>query len=100
MSQETVHGEEIGYFFLSLAQSSSSSVGAWRCRSRIFWYASGTACDLAAACSVSGNQVAIAGKTMMVTMQTHWTIMNFFFQAEDGVRLLTVTGVQTCALPI
>src|SRR2546430_3369620 len=26
--------------------------------------------------------------------------MNFFFQAEDGIRDLTVTGVQTCALPI
>src|SRR2546430_8469902 len=26
----------------------------------------------------------------------HW----FFFQAEDGIRDLTVTGVQTCALPI
>src|SRR5256886_6680651 len=23
----------------------------------------------------------------------------FFFQAEDGIRYLTVTGVQTCALP-
>src|SRR5206468_7845876 len=24
----------------------------------------------------------------------------FFFQAEDGIRYLVVTGVQTCALPI
>src|SRR5205085_4162695 len=24
----------------------------------------------------------------------------FFFQAEDGIRDLTVTGVKTCALPI
>ena len=24
----------------------------------------------------------------------------FFFQAEDGIRDLIVTGVQTCALPI
>src|SRR2546428_7648550 len=24
----------------------------------------------------------------------------FFFQAEDGIRYLIVTGVQTCALPI
>src|SRR2546430_5526082 len=29
----------------------------------------------------------------------HWTDF-FFFQAEDGIRDLTVTGVQTCALPI
>src|SRR2546430_1312583 len=26
--------------------------------------------------------------------------IGFFFQAEDGIRDLTVTGVQTCALPI
>src|SRR6266705_4461343 len=26
--------------------------------------------------------------------------MFFFFQAEDGIRDRTVTGVQTCALPI
>src|SRR5688572_16779959 len=26
--------------------------------------------------------------------------ISFFFQAEDGIRVLTVTGVQTCALPI
>src|SRR2546427_10503291 len=28
------------------------------------------------------------------------TLFFFFFQAEDGIRDLTVTGVQTCALPI
>src|SRR2546430_5575383 len=28
-----------------------------------------------------------------------WSVF-FFFQAEDGIRYLTVTGVQTCALPI
>src|SRR6516165_2860455 len=28
------------------------------------------------------------------------TVDFFFFQAEDGIRDLTVTGVQTCALPI
>src|SRR5690606_40409283 len=27
-------------------------------------------------------------------------IMDFFFQAEDGIRDFHVTGVQTCALPI
>ena len=26
--------------------------------------------------------------------------MYFFFQAEDGIRDIGVTGVQTCALPI
>src|SRR2546430_12609457 len=29
-----------------------------------------------------------------------YVIFFFFFQAEDGIRDLTVTGVQTCALPI
>src|SRR5207245_5460212 len=28
------------------------------------------------------------------------TLILFFFQAEDGIRDATVTGVQTCALPI
>src|SRR2546428_13385702 len=27
-------------------------------------------------------------------------MLRFFFQAEDGIRDLIVTGVQTCALPI
>src|SRR2546430_12538307 len=29
-----------------------------------------------------------------------YLMLLFFFQAEDGIRDLTVTGVQTCALPI
>src|SRR5437867_5436004 len=29
-----------------------------------------------------------------------FTLKSFFFQAEDGIRDRTVTGVQTCALPI
>src|SRR6266478_8390636 len=32
--------------------------------------------------------------------RSHTRCIFFFFQAEDGIRLLTVTGVQTCALPI
>src|SRR5204863_4778730 len=31
---------------------------------------------------------------------TNLTRVCFFFQAEDGIRDLYVTGVQTCALPI
>ena len=27
-------------------------------------------------------------------------VVVFFFQAEDGIRDIGVTGVQTCALPI
>src|SRR5205085_6609104 len=33
-------------------------------------------------------------------MYLHPSAVFFFFQAEDGIRDLTVTGVQTCALPI
>src|SRR5690606_41190938 len=29
-----------------------------------------------------------------------YKLLNFFFQAEDGIRDFHVTGVQTCALPI
>src|SRR5688572_32379614 len=32
--------------------------------------------------------------------RTDERLRNFFFQAEDGIRAFTVTGVQTCALPI
>src|SRR2546429_2217803 len=31
-------------------------------------------------------------------MKVEWFL--FFFQAEDGIRDVAVTGVQTCALPI
>src|SRR2546430_5596345 len=33
-------------------------------------------------------------------MNRYDVFLFFFFQAEDGIRDLTVTGVQTCALPI
>ena len=29
-----------------------------------------------------------------------FVFFSFFFQAEDGIRDVAVTGVQTCALPI
>src|SRR5690348_8579867 len=32
--------------------------------------------------------------------RTALVITHFFFQAEDGIRVGRVTGVQTCALPI
>src|SRR2546430_15878630 len=35
-----------------------------------------------------------------MSLSTSSTCFFFFFQAEDGIRDLTVTGVQTCALPI
>src|SRR2546430_7883219 len=38
----------------------------------------------------------------MSKIEKRWFVISlfFFFQAEDGIRDLTVTGVQTCALPI
>src|SRR2546430_3454138 len=48
-------------------------------------------------------------KRMLIDWYANWmlkmassscTRLFFFFQAEDGIRDLTVTGVQTCALPI
>src|SRR2546430_13920673 len=36
----------------------------------------------------------------MVNVIKQLILVVFFFQAEDGIRDLTVTGVQTCALPI
>src|SRR5437667_1053963 len=33
-------------------------------------------------------------------MSRAWPVSCFFFQAEDGIRVRDVTGVQTCALPI
>src|SRR5204863_3355268 len=35
-----------------------------------------------------------------VIISVNFSFLFFFFQAEDGIRDLYVTGVQTCALPI
>src|SRR3712207_7948318 len=40
------------------------------------------------------SEVSVSGKTVDVLVRF------FFFQAEDGIRDIGVTGVQTCALPI
>src|SRR2546430_9390271 len=40
------------------------------------------------------------GRVSVHVELVHSTFVFFFFQAEDGIRDLTVTGVQTCALPI
>src|SRR3712207_8491792 len=38
--------------------------------------------------------------TMMLHCNLLYLCIFFFFQAEDGIRDIGVTGVQTCALPI
>src|SRR2546430_10610558 len=42
---------------------------------------------------------AVSGRSAGASRGWPWRLL-FFFQAEDGIRDLTVTGVQTCALPI
>src|SRR3989440_2870819 len=42
----------------------------------------------------------VAALSESVSCVSHVIIFFFFFQAEDGIRDLIVTGVQTCALPI
>src|SRR5438874_6941968 len=37
---------------------------------------------------------------MLIVCLCIYSATYFFFQAEDGIRDLYVTGVQTCALPI
>ena len=37
---------------------------------------------------------------VFTSMYTVISLLFFFFQAEDGIRDIGVTGVQTCALPI
>src|SRR2546430_2743739 len=58
-------------------------------------------------CESAANLTVAPISTMSVwadSVQTRVTksalLFSFFFQAEDGIRDLTVTGVQTCALPI
>src|SRR2546430_10891158 len=42
----------------------------------------------------------LAFTVVSVVVHDQYVSSLFFFQAEDGIRDLTVTGVQTCALPI
>src|SRR2546427_9517642 len=44
------------------------------------------------------NVTVTGGQSFTLRLRSHTVF--FFFQAEDGIRDLTVTGVQTCALPI
>src|SRR5437879_9235130 len=43
------------------------------------------------------NYIFFVSNTSFVTLMF---VYYFFFQAEDGIRDTSVTGVQTCALPI
>src|SRR2546422_6729202 len=43
---------------------------------------------------------ATLGAGSVAVKAVHFSELSFFFQAEDGIRDVAVTGVQTCALPI
>src|SRR2546427_8134437 len=46
------------------------------------------------------NRVEVLKVMHAISLNGLGCVIVFFFQAEDGIRDLTVTGVQTCALPI
>src|SRR5256886_10988033 len=58
-----------------------------------FW-ATGTMTGTVTAVPLDASNPSFTGRF------TTWFGESFFFQAEVGIRDLTVTGVQTCALPI
>ena len=47
-----------------------------------------------------GRLVCVGRRGGLVGACMVWVYYYFFFQAEDGIRDIGVTGVQTCALPI
>src|SRR6266481_9144799 len=51
-------------------------------------------------CSLCGHFLQVAFTLILVVGYAIAASLFFFFQAEDGIRDGTVTGVQTCALPI
>src|SRR2546430_3674123 len=51
-------------------------------------------------CFVDSLASLIATLSFILVIVCRVLALFFFFQAEDGIRDLTVTGVQTCALPI
>src|SRR2546430_6120464 len=55
---------------------------------------------------IAGDRLKTTVSATRHALETYWSqhfsavSSNVFFPAEDGIRYLTVTGVQTCALPI
>src|SRR2546429_1624610 len=57
---------------------------------------------------LDGSMTFYCGENVIEASERTWVFaprglvhtFNFFFQAEDGIRDVAVTGVQTCALPI
>src|SRR2546421_6126720 len=58
----------------------------------------GSSCRVSAVCSAAAPLEASIRPFRRPWRTLSWSV--FFFQAEDGIRYLIVTGVKTCALPI
>src|SRR5260370_32847781 len=50
--------------------------------------------------NASSRLLLLISKHLILCIYLVFRILAFFFQAEDGIRYSSVTGVQTCALPI
>src|SRR2546430_4591806 len=73
--------DRVRYYFINL---SVTECGCWRSDNR----------------DLDVDSVSIITYCLHMCEDFHRFFFFFFFQAEDGIRDLTVTGVQTCALPI
>src|SRR5256884_6193567 len=52
-------------------------------------------------CCIFGcNEITLCCRVVITGTNAERYFVFFFFQAEDGIRDVAVTGVQTCALPI
>src|SRR3712207_8390098 len=51
-------------------------------------------------CSYDGIEECVIWRVGLVVCGVRFVKLCVFFQAEDGIRDIGVTGVQTCALPI
>ena len=49
---------------------------------------------------MEGREYVVVGTRHTIISPFSCVLFFFFFQAEDGIRDTSVTGVQTCALPI
>src|SRR2546421_375047 len=79
--------------------------GRRRCRSSALYWSRLSSCESGAASYNLGSVVVVELRyscvfVCFVCMLYSRIFFFFFFQAEDGIRDLIVTGVQTCALPI
>src|SRR5262249_61961019 len=78
---------------VSASPAATSSTNAAEMYPKLFWIAS-------ASQAFAWNALAKVIGSGDVSSHMRRSFFFFFFQAEDGIRDWSVTGVQTCALPI